>query len=344
MLSIVIPYRKVFERLGTLDQSFDCPLGDDWKFASLVCEKLELFYQLTTLFYGIEYVTANIFFPKVCEIKLKINSWKEDENEIIRKMSIAMIEKYDKYWSDIQGLMALAVILDPCLKMIMLEACYIALLGEDEADKYVKKSYELLTELMHEYHVQTDQEGVGTSSFGAASSTVSAAAMLSIFKSLAVNKQTSSLSKAKNELDRYLDEEPLPHNESEYFDVLGWWKVAGTRFPTLRMITRDILAIPVTTGASESAFSTGCRVLSEHRSRLTPQMVEALMCSQSWLRHSLKGNKNGHFLCFIYSKTCNLQAAATNIDDDNVDTFWSCLEDIEEEMKEESCITSVDSD
>jgi len=305
MLSIAIPYRKVFEWLGTLDQSFDCPPEDDWKFASLVCEKLELFYQLTTLFSGIKYVTANIFFPKVCEIKLKINSWKEDENEIIRKMSIAMIEKYDKYWSDIQGLMALAVILDPRLKMIMLEACYIALLGEDEADKYVKKSYELLTELMREYHVQTGQEGVGTSSFGAASSTVSAAAVLSIFKSLAANKQTSSLSKAKNELDRYLDEEPLPRNESEYFDVLGWWKVAETCFPTLRMITRDILAIPVTTVAFESAFSTGGRVLSEHRSRLTPQMVEALMCSQSWLRHSLKGNKMVIFMFHIF-KTCNL--------------------------------------
>ena len=74
MLSIAIPYRKVFEWLGTLDQSFDCPPEDDWKFASLVCEKLELFYQLTTLFSGIKYVTANIFFPKVCEIKLKINS------------------------------------------------------------------------------------------------------------------------------------------------------------------------------------------------------------------------------------------------------------------------------
>ena len=61
------------------------------------------------------------------------------------------------------------------------------------------------------------------------------------------------------------------------------------------MKTRDILAIPVTTVAFESAFSIGGRVLSGHHSRLTPQMVEALMCSQSWLRHSLKGNKNGHF-------------------------------------------------
>ena len=289
MLSTAIPYRKVFECLDTLEPQFVCPPKDDWKFAAIVCEKLELFYQLTELFSGTKYVTANIFFPKVCEIKLKISSWKEDQNEIIRDMSAAMIEKYDKYWADIQGLMAVAVILDPRLKMTMLQACYIAILGQEEADRYVHKSYDLLTKLMSDYHKQVDGEGVGTSSFGASSSTVSAAAVLSIFKTLTANKKTTGLAKAKNELDRYLDEETLPHDENEYFDVLGWWKVAGTSFPTLRLIARDILAIPITTVASESAFSTSGRILSEHRSRLTPKMLEALMCTQSWFRHNLKG-------------------------------------------------------
>ena len=46
-----------------------------------------------------------------------------------------MIEKYDKYWTDIHGLMALAVILDPRLKMTMLHVCYIALFGEEAAGK-----------------------------------------------------------------------------------------------------------------------------------------------------------------------------------------------------------------
>ena len=294
MLSTAIPYRKVFDRLGTLNQHFVCPPNDDWKFAAIVCEKLELFYQLTELFSGTKYVTANIFFPKVCEIKLKINSWKEDENEIIRNMSTAMIEKYDKYWYDIQGLMAVAVILDPRLKMIMLQASYMALLGQEETDRYCQKSYELLTQLMDEYQVQIDQEVVGTSSYGASNSTVSAAAILSIFKTLAATKKTSSLVKAKSELDQYLDKDPLPHDENEYIDVLGQWKVVGTRFPTLRLIARDILAIPKTTVASNSSFSTSGRVLSEHRSRLTPQMLEALMCSQSWFRHNLKGKE----LCF----------------------------------------------
>jgi hypothetical protein len=94
--------------------------------------------------------------------------------------------------------------------------------------------------------------------------------VLSIFKTLAANKKTTSFVRSKNE--RYLDEETLPHDENEYFDILGWWKLEGTRYPTLSQIARDILAITITTVASELAFSTSERVLSEHRSRLTPKM------------------------------------------------------------------------
>ncbi|KAF0888383.1 hypothetical protein E2562_014203, partial [Oryza meyeriana var. granulata] len=53
-------------------------------------------------------------------------------------------------------------------------------------------------------------------------------------------------------------------------------------YPTLRKIARDIMAIYVTTVASEFAFSTGGRVISPNRSQLTPQLVQALMCVQAW--------------------------------------------------------------
>jgi hypothetical protein len=47
-----------------------------------------------------------------------------------------------------------------------------------------------------------------------------------------------------------------------------------------------VLAIPISTVASESAFSTGGRILDDFRSSLTPFMIEALVCSQDWLRRS----------------------------------------------------------
>ena len=70
------------------------------------------------------------------------------------------------------------------------------------------------------------------------------------------------------------------------FDILKWWKVNQCRYTVLAKMARDILAIPVSTVASESAFSTGGRVLDCFRTALTPRMVEALVCAQDWLRAS----------------------------------------------------------
>jgi hypothetical protein len=57
----------------------------------------------------------------------------------------------------------------------------------------------------------------------------------------------------KSELDRYLEDELVPIS-IENFKILDWWKVAGTRYPTLWKVAKDIFAILVTIVASESAF------------------------------------------------------------------------------------------
>ncbi|KAH9745818.1 BED-type domain-containing protein [Citrus sinensis] len=88
----------------------------------------------------------------------------------------------------------------------------------------------------------------------------------------------------KDELDTYLSEKLVPFNVEEEFDVLAWWKVNGGNYPILSQIARDILAILVTIVASESAFSTGGQFVSPYRNRLHPSTLEALMCSQSWIR------------------------------------------------------------
>lgn len=55
-------------------------------------------------------------------------------------------------------------------------------------------------------------------------------------------------------------------------------------YPALAYIARDLLAAPASTVASESAFSTGERVISDYRSRLTSETIEALICLQDWIR------------------------------------------------------------
>lgn len=87
-----------------------------------------------------------------------------------------------------------------------------------------------------------------------------------------------------DEVESYLIDRLEPNDKTTMFDILKWWKVKGTNsYPTLALVAKDILAVQVSTVASESAFSTGGRVIDSFRSSLTPKSVEALICFQNWL-------------------------------------------------------------
>lgn len=72
--------------------------------------------------------------------------------------------------------------------------------------------------------------------------------------------------------------------EGDPFDILNWWKTNSSKYLVLSEMARNALSVPISTVASESAFSTGGRILDSYRSSLWPKTVEALVCAQNWLR------------------------------------------------------------
>lgn len=56
-----------------------------------------------------------------------------------------------------------------------------------------------------------------------------------------------------------------------------------------------MLAIQVSTVASESAFSAGGRILDPYRSRLDPEMVQALICTKDYVAAQRRGKNLNYF-------------------------------------------------
>jgi hypothetical protein len=88
----------------------------------------------------------------------------------------------------------------------------------------------------------------------------------------------------KSEIEQYFLEDV--ESPSANFDIFNLLKFNSTKFPVLSDIARDVLAISITTVASESAFSTRSHVLDPFRSFLAPKTMEAIICTQNWLRSS----------------------------------------------------------
>ncbi|CAN1167579.1 Putative AC transposase [Linum perenne] len=236
-----------------------------------VDSKLEIFAQMTELFSGSNYPTANLFSLKVCDLRLAIMEWCVDSNPIISQMAEKMWMKFTKYWDDIHLVLVVAVVLDPRYKLHIVEY-YVVKLGVTNSDLVGDSVKKIICDLVLAYQSKSSA-AEGSSSFAASASAIDLD--FELFMSQRKRSRTSSV-------DHYLAEEIIPRAPD--FDILLWWKLNGAKYPTLQRIARDFLAIPITSVASESAFSSCARLLDSHRSKLHYKTVEAMLCARSWVK------------------------------------------------------------
>ncbi|CAL0299596.1 unnamed protein product [Lupinus luteus] len=206
-------------------------------------------------------------------------------------MAHNMKAKFEKYWSEYTTVLAFGAILDPSKKLEFVQCLY------EEVDPfYVEKVKQIkinLYRLYDEYVNKDDQSNESHSQVQASSSLggekgkkFQVPLYRARFEQHKNTKRTTS--RGKSELDIYLEADPEQIPQDVRFDVLCYWKDRSRACPTLSKMACDVLSIPITTVASESAFSIGARVLNKYRSSLNDETVQALLCTRSWLHGFVK--------------------------------------------------------
>ncbi|KAF5815925.1 putative HAT dimerization domain, ribonuclease H-like superfamily, hAT-like transposase, RNase-H [Helianthus annuus] len=253
---------------------------------------LKVFYEVTNRFSGSLYVTSSAYFHDMCLMHTHIDECIGNDDERLSHMAINMRLKYNKYWGDVEKmnpLLYIAVALDPRYKLSYVNWSLDDMYPTGNlATNLKKKVEETLTKLYDFYCSKDLKHGKSCTSkkshnLGGISESLSIQERRMLkYKSHLEAGTTSELS----ELDRYLKDNKEPMYES--FDLLHWWKINGEKYKILAKVARDVLAVPVSTVASESAFSTGGRILDPFRSSLSPKTVQALVCTQNWIRADFK--------------------------------------------------------
>ncbi|XP_020999373.1 zinc finger BED domain-containing protein RICESLEEPER 2-like [Arachis duranensis] len=288
MLSSAISYKKAFEMYKLKEAGFReyCLSSDEWRRTEKIRDFLLPFYETTKLMSGTSYPTSNLYFLQVWQIQLILmNSLKNDE-VLIRNMGEKMMIKFKKYWEKYNVVLAFGAVLDPRFKLNTLVHCYNEIgpiSAKDKVELVKSKLYKLFEVYDHNSSTTVESSSQLSSNFSQATSSAIGTQLIKIVGDLMSRNQEVEVKSGKNQLDIYLTEATLFCNDA-IIDVLQWWKDNHHRFPTLSLMARDLLSIPITTVASESAFSMGSHVLNKYRSHLLPDNVKAVICTRNWIR------------------------------------------------------------
>ncbi|KAL7592534.1 zinc finger BED domain-containing protein RICESLEEPER 1 [Lactuca sativa] len=281
MLESAIEHRGAFYLLQEHDQHYTMFLSDqEWNWVVSVTSLMKLLVEVTFVFSQSNYPTANIYFPEICDVHIQLIDYCKSPDDFIRSLAEKMKGKFDKYWGKCGSALAIPAILDPRFKMKLVEYYYKQIYDSDAPDR-IREVSEGVRELFNEY---SSEPGSGdtesTQSNGLVGTGNVVRDRLRGFDKFL--NETGNQQSGVSDLDKYLEEPVFPRNHD--FNILNWWKVHTPRYPILSMMARDILGIPVSTLTPELAFHSGGRVVDHHLRTVDPDIRQALICGQDWLK------------------------------------------------------------
>lgn len=83
-------------------------------------------------------------------------------------------------------------------------------------------------------------------------------------------------------LDQFMETDIIPLSEDESFNPIQYWNERYYTQPDLARMALDVLAVPAMSDECERLFSSAKILLSDRRSRLGIDMIEASECLRAW--------------------------------------------------------------
>ncbi|KAJ9557436.1 LOW QUALITY PROTEIN: hypothetical protein OSB04_012050 [Centaurea solstitialis] len=299
LLKTAYELREAFVEFGIKDPAYEKDLGrvpEHSDFNAIKDMFLEKFKTKTDTVSSTSTPLVHLFIWEVLDVDMHLRNFSTKVSFL--EMVKDMRAKYDKYWGSydkMNDFMYFGVLLDPTMKSDFLLHSFKTILGymdnsmtnsgKELKARQMVREIEMKMEKLFRIYMERFDNG-GPSQQESSQIVVACDDYDNDFFGDFLNTGGRNSNPVDNELRSYLKETRASYKKN--FDILGWWKVNAIRFPIVARMAKDILAIQISTVASESAFSTSGRVLNEYRTSLSMLIVEALVCTQDWVRKSRK--------------------------------------------------------
>ncbi|CAI9278278.1 unnamed protein product [Lactuca saligna] len=271
------------------------PSHSDFEMIKKMMEFLEKFKKKTE---KVSCSTKPIFHTYTREIlDIEQHLRKHETNPDFMFMVPDMKDKYDKYWGDydtISDYVFFATLLDPQCKSKFMKVVFTQMLKAKNKDKKMSadeieskaraKVIDIECKLDKFFKTYLERSNMTSSSQQETPEEVVNFDDENEFFGSYMTSGSFPSTSSESQLQRYLNEDPIGFDKG--YDILTWWKNNAVRFPIVARMARDILGMQISTVASESTFSNGRRVITDYRTNLSVVIVEALICTQDWLRKS----------------------------------------------------------
>ncbi|XP_017970004.1 PREDICTED: zinc finger BED domain-containing protein RICESLEEPER 2 [Theobroma cacao] len=260
MLESALYFRLAFSYLEISDSNFKhSPSRNKWDRIEKLSKFLSVFYEITCVFSETKYPTTDLYFPSIFMARMTLEEHMSGDDVYLKNMATQMFFKFEKYWSEISLILAIAVIFDYRYKIQFVEWSYAKFYGSDSAE--FKKVQDHLFSLYDEYAVKVSNTLFALNDIPFDEKNVHKGKN-EFLKEFDNFQREFGTAKNKSQLEQYLDEQTV--ETTIELDILQFWKTNQFRHLEVSAMTRDILAIPVSTVASEFAFSVGGKVLDQY--------------------------------------------------------------------------------